>query len=357
MPKVPVSQRQIAQELGVSQASVSMALSGNPKVSAETRSKILAKAEELAYRPDPSLRALTRYRRKIQGDTYRATLAWVYSSEHADAYKHMVVYPRIFQAAAQRAYTMGYLLEPVWVDGVSVSGSRASKILESRGIRSILQMPDFSPCLPLDLDWERFTVVQLTGCASAESQIHNLISADHATNISRVLRELKQRNYKKPGLITSSAMEGLLGYAYSGSFSTHGKTLFGDTLPDIFYNDVWDAKKIEQWLHYNNPDCLVLAYTHINYPNILKWIKDQAIRVPYDLGVVSLCLPDTVHDKSGLSEFPQIAGIDEKFEAIGDLAARVLISQEENFERGIPQNPIRHMIAGDWVEADSLRPR
>ncbi|MFC6714948.1 LacI family DNA-binding transcriptional regulator [Branchiibius cervicis] len=50
--------KDIASQLGVSDATVSLALSGNPRISAATRERVLAAAKQLGYRPNTAARAL-----------------------------------------------------------------------------------------------------------------------------------------------------------------------------------------------------------------------------------------------------------------------------------------------------------
>lgn len=50
--------KDIAAQLGVSDATVSLALSGSPRISAPTRDRVLAAASELGYRPNTAARAL-----------------------------------------------------------------------------------------------------------------------------------------------------------------------------------------------------------------------------------------------------------------------------------------------------------
>ena len=83
----PVPQRAVAEHLGLSQATVSMALAGHPRIPAETRDRVLAAADELGYRPNPALRSLARYRKSVREPTYHATLAWVHTLNSAEAWK------------------------------------------------------------------------------------------------------------------------------------------------------------------------------------------------------------------------------------------------------------------------------
>ena len=60
-----VTQEQIARKLGVSRQLVTFALAGYPQVSAASRKRILATAQQLGYRPNPHARALKRARTGI----------------------------------------------------------------------------------------------------------------------------------------------------------------------------------------------------------------------------------------------------------------------------------------------------
>ena len=61
----------LADRLGLSKASVSYALNGQPGVSAETRQRVLALAEELGWHPSSSARALSRARSDAIGIVLR----------------------------------------------------------------------------------------------------------------------------------------------------------------------------------------------------------------------------------------------------------------------------------------------
>jgi len=62
MARGRVTLKDLAAELGLSVAAVSMALRNHRKIAAATRERVKAKAAELGYRPDPTLRALADYR-------------------------------------------------------------------------------------------------------------------------------------------------------------------------------------------------------------------------------------------------------------------------------------------------------
>ena len=65
MPNVTITS--LAQQLGISKASVSYALNGRPGVSEETRKKVLALAATLGWYPSSSARALSQSRSETIG--------------------------------------------------------------------------------------------------------------------------------------------------------------------------------------------------------------------------------------------------------------------------------------------------
>lgn len=64
---MPVTSRDIAREIGLSQSTVSRALRGDPRVAPETLARVQAVAEQLSYVPDAAARSLTTGRTETVG--------------------------------------------------------------------------------------------------------------------------------------------------------------------------------------------------------------------------------------------------------------------------------------------------
>jgi LacI family transcriptional regulator len=64
---MPVTSRDIAREIGLSQSTVSRALRGDPRVAPETRARVKAAAERLGYLPDAAARVLSSGRTRTVG--------------------------------------------------------------------------------------------------------------------------------------------------------------------------------------------------------------------------------------------------------------------------------------------------
>ncbi len=65
--------KNLAQQLGISETTVSRALNGYPEVSERTRKRVLAAAEEFGYRPNPMARSLASGRTNVVGIIHALT--------------------------------------------------------------------------------------------------------------------------------------------------------------------------------------------------------------------------------------------------------------------------------------------
>jgi LacI family transcriptional regulator len=352
----PVSQRAIALKLNISQATVSMALAGNPRVAAETRTAVLEAAKELAYRPDPFLRSLARYRKTVQAPTFHATLAWVHAWQTADAWRYSAVYNVAYDSALRRAEQLGYKLENFWFDSHKLSPARATQILVNRGIQGILLLPHALPELQVKLDWSKFSVVEFVSHMSDRPVFHQLTSDHYATHFL-VMQKLRERGYQRPGLVTSHDLEERLLCSYASAFlGQHAQEAdpTRDFVPILWHENL-DRAAFARWLKKHRVDVLVLSYTTQYYGRIFEWLHELKLDVPGDIGVVMLCLPDASKEPPP-HQPADLAGICENFPDLAERAVELLVHVKENFEQGVPEYPMRKLMVGRWHEGATLRP-
>lgn len=346
----PVSQHRIAEKLGISQATVSMALAGNPRVARSTRDRIAALAEELKYRPDPGLRALGRYRRAVSAPSYHATLGWVHNLDSPDWWHRSAVYRVLFDASHKRAQRLGYQLDNFWIDRKEISPKRATEILRSRGIKGLLLLPTFDTAPKIELDWSHFVVVRIADYLQGNSSMH-LVGADHYAAMQDVLARVRKLGYKRPGFLTSLRLEHCMLAQYSSAYLGIQHSLPDGRWPEIFFCDNFSPSDFLQWLKREKPDVLVMAYVSESLRATVKALAGISLRVPEDIGIAMVCLPDRTYQE----ELPDFSGIDEGFAHIGERAVDLLVGLCENFEHGLPEKPIRHLVGGTWHDGATLR--
>jgi LacI family transcriptional regulator len=351
----PVSQRAIARQLGLSQATVSMALAGNPRVSAETREAVRAAAEGLAYRPDPALRSLARYRRAVSEPSYHATLAWVHAWQAADSWKSSAVFRVVFDAAAARAERLGFRLENFWIDPSEMSAARATQILRARGIAGLLLPPGFRAEQEPVLEWDHFSVVRLMAYPTAGPVFH-LLASDHYASALRVFERLRELGYQRPGLLSSRHLERSLMHSYISAYQGWEALEVGGTArgaPPLWHEGL-TRDGLKRWLKGHQVDVLVMSYAQEVYGRVFGWLEELGLRVPEDLGVAMLCLPDASL-RAPAGQPADLSGIDENFADLGSRAVDLLVQTMENFERGVPEHPMRKLQVGRWHEGATVR--
>ena len=324
-----------------------MALAGHPRIPAETRARIQAVAEELGYRPNPALRSLARYRKAVRDPTFQSTLAWVHSFDSAEAWK-TAVYGEFFIAAEARAARLGYKLENFWIQPRRMSGARASQILVGRGIRGLLLLPHSHPDHEMKIDWDRFSTVRMLDYTNPPPVFH-FVASDHYASLLHALEHAAKRGYKKPALVTSQAFENRMLNSYSSAYIGAARR---NDWPPIFWCDQPDARVFSDWLRQHKPDVLLISYAVEFYDIVLRWLEELKLRMPKDIGVIMLCLPDKNYLPKG---FPDISGIDEQLPLLAARSVDFLVHLVENFETGVPTLPMRHLMQGKWHEGTTVR--
>src|SRR5687767_7812185 len=101
-----VTHRDIAARFGCDRSTVSLALTGHPRIRTEIREQIRNLAEKMGYRPDPALSMLARHRFAATTSSFRASLAYIVDSKVSN-YK---LQRRHFASAKKQAESRGYAL-------------------------------------------------------------------------------------------------------------------------------------------------------------------------------------------------------------------------------------------------------
>ena len=101
-----ITHRDIAEKYGCDRSTVSLALSGHPRIRPDVRDSISALAERMGYRPDPSLSLLARHRFANRKSAPAADIAYLVDTREP-SYDLQI---RHFAAASRCASRRGYRL-------------------------------------------------------------------------------------------------------------------------------------------------------------------------------------------------------------------------------------------------------
>lgn len=327
-----INLRDIAQALQVTAMSVSRALRNESGVSPKLRKRILAKAREMGYEPDPALSALQYYRRTRTAHPITSTIAWLNSATFPSS-------PDLYwKGAFDEAEKFGYRLEKFDIGG-PYPPSRVSNILRARNIEAVL-LPNNSSEIIGDwsgFDWEHLSAVRL-GCGI---EFHS-VSSDEMGNAILAFNTIRKRGYRRIGFFGLRALEKRSGAGFLWAQTQEAET---DRVPIFLFSSSQAVEhqkgEFAQWLEQHRPEALLGEA-----PSAFALLAQLGYRIPEEIAAASTSL---------LYPSPPVdAGIDPRAEEIGRLATQSLISLIHNHERGFPTHPRQLLVQGQWVDGKSL---
>jgi DNA-binding LacI/PurR family transcriptional regulator len=337
--------RHIAERAGVTEATVSMALANNPRISAGTRLRIQELARTLNYQPNPYVSALMRTRRQGRLLNDRPILALVSCFASPDGWRRAPDSPTVRQmreGAIERAAERGYQAQEFWLHQDGMSPERFSEVLHTRAIGGLLLSPGAVGAPPPALKWEYFSTVSL----SVPSPTYTLTTVcnDHFFSSLQVARECFRRGYRRPGLVVLNSHRARFQGRWEAGVliaqREHPELQPVDPLLLESWSDAPGALKA--WITRERPDVVISPSAEALRPAI----EHAGHAVPGDVGLVSLAC--------SASDSP-CSGIFQNGKLIGATAIDVLIGMVERHERGLPDQGTTLMVEGVWNPGSTLR--
>jgi DNA-binding LacI/PurR family transcriptional regulator len=331
-----ITHRDIARKYGCDRSTVSLALSGHPRISPEVRASISALAERMGYRPDPSLSLLARHRFANRSSARAADIAYLVDSREA-SYDLQI---RHFRPASQRAQQRGYRVFEFDLADYP-SGDAASNVLFHRGVRGLI-IPTLAPNMGAyfaDPGWNRFTAV----CCSVgwvRAPFH-IVTNDIFEGVRLVWRETVKRGYRRIGAAlfrhTPVAEDDFA--RYGASVAQQEELVPPRRRLPFLRCDPFDREAFFAWLRRHKPDAII---SFISRP--YEWLREARVRVPEDIAFVC-CNSEADYAMSGLSK---------DTEELGEAALDFLVAQIHDQARGIPAQQQIVQLQRRWVEGATL---
>lgn len=196
-----VTLQRIADDLGLSVQAVSLALRGARGVSAQTREKVRAYAEQIGYRPDAALRALADFRAEQQQASNRWNhIALVHDWKSEEAFASDRHFSQMLDTITKEAELRGIHVERVWLGPGSRRADAAFRQLYHRGITGVIVAPpaiDPSPSV-IKVPRHRFQAVSL-GPHHYYPDLHT-VNVDYYENLRLAWSVLQARGCRRIGL-------------------------------------------------------------------------------------------------------------------------------------------------------------
>jgi DNA-binding LacI/PurR family transcriptional regulator len=156
MESTPPTLRTLAAQLGVSHATVSMALRNHPLISVETRERVQAHARKMNYRGNILVSALlTQVRRRKVNATGEVIAMLIEGS----GLEHAPVVASAWDTMRRRARQMGLKLELFPLGHRGRDAGRVGRVLFNRGIRGLILAPMPLDMVPVEINWSLHAVV------------------------------------------------------------------------------------------------------------------------------------------------------------------------------------------------------
>jgi LacI family transcriptional regulator len=338
----PVTLRDIAQVVGVSHVTVSLALRNNPKIPEERRLQIQSVAQNLGYRPNAMAAALASCKRPIANAPIQAALAWLNQWPQPGRLRSYIEFDRYWQGARAAAEKFGYRLEE-FVCGQPLSLPRLEKILMTRGIRGILLPPQPTEASWSKLHWEHFSAVRFG--RTVQSPRMHIVSSDQVANSALAYTEMQRRGYRRIGFVTGQAAKrgGLFkaGYLFAQEEARETKLLPICTIEE---SESASSQKshFARWLRAVKPDAILTDVAQTR-----ELLANAGCRAPEDVGLAVMSILDGGAD----------AGIDQHSEEIGRVAVLIVLSLMHDNAYGVPPIFRQVLIEGSWVDGSTLPDR
>lgn len=330
-----VSMKDIAQRCGVSVATVSKALNGQPDISEETRSRIEKTAREMGYMTNAAARALKTNRTYNLGvlllDERRSGLGHEYFSTMLESFK---------VEAEVHGYDITFINHNV--------GGRWTSYVQHclyRGVDGVvIACVDFTDPQVLELAESGIPLVTIDHVFSNRLAV----MSDNVSGLEELVRYVCGKGHRKIAFLhgenTVVTRKRLAGFYQA--CEALGLEIPPEYIRECVYHDPDRCAKATRKLLElpERPTCIIFPddFSSIGGMNVLK---EMGLRVPEDISVVG-------YDGIGLARVMNLTTYSQNAEQIGKLAAERLISVIEHPQTTLIE-PI--MVPGALLEGTSVK--
>lgn len=337
----PPSMQDVAEVAGVHRTTVSLALRDSPRLPEATREEIKSIAERIGYRPHPMVSALMTSRVSRREPKHQATLAFISVDKKVPPGwpDTKNTYGMMFRGARDRAQRRGYLLTPFWLGDPKLQGGRFSRIMTARNIHGLLIGPHFGPGNRIDLDWQRFTVVELG--YNLRKPAFNRVVHDYCHSMQTVCAELQAAGHQRIGLLMPLHSDVKTHHLWTAAYLHFQSRLKPRERLAIHNPAHLTTTNVRAWIRTERPDVVLIG--GLLYPRPKG--ESQYFELPRKQRYVSLNL---------VERYGATPGIYQDHQLMGAIAADQLISQLQRGDFGVPDQPMSLLVSGIWQDGSAM---
>jgi LacI family transcriptional regulator len=333
---------EIAQKLGVASSTVSRALRGDPRISAEMRQRIETVAEIAGYRPNPLVSALMANRRRRGGSGEVDVIALITNYGGRESWRAKDVCRWEYEGIVSRAGALGFRVEIFACSEYNYEANRLIATLRARGIRGVLLGFSRDEALQAPFPTEGFAVAGLS--AYFRSTIVDRANFHGFYNVQLALEQMRQLGYRRPALVVPGLNNQISNNLWSGAFLDWQLQLpVGDRCEPYIPDDGENCGQFYAWLDANRPDSLLVYKVPVR-----RFLAKRGLLVPNNVGVAYLY---RTADEIGAA-----AGIDGNLSAVGSAALDLVVEKLNANLTSIGSCPKEVLIKGFWRDGSTLPP-
>jgi len=333
---------EIAQKLGVASSTVSRALRGDPRISAEMRQRVETVAQSAGYRPNPLVSALMANRRRRGGSGEVDVIALITNYGGRESWRAKDVCRWEYEGIVSRAAALGFRVEIFAFGEYNYDANRLIATLRARGIRGVLLGFSRDEALQAPFRTEGFAVAGLS--AYFRSTIVDRANFHGFYNVQLALEQIRRLGYRRPALVVPGLNNQISNNLWSGAFLDWQLQLpVGDRCEPYIPDDAEDRGQFYAWLDANRPDSLLVYKVPVR-----RFLAKRGLLIPDNIGVAYLY---RTADEMGAA-----AGIDGNLSAVGSAALDLVVEKLNANLTSMGSCPKEVLIKGFWRDGSTLPP-
>lgn len=324
----------VAEAAGVSVASVSMALRGDPQISPARRDELRALAESMGYRTNPVLAAgMAQVRHRKEAD-----IGGVLLGLHSLPLKEAQVWEatrNILDGLSKRAGELGYRVE--WAQLLPEQEKRLIRRIGNMGIPGAVFIGPRWPALDEALARiaEHISVVRASG--TREGVKLHFAQIDFYRGVMVAMERALKDGARRIGLVTSRRFDEATGKAISGAYyASQPPESLSEELPPLFdpLRERFD-ERVRGWWRKYRPDAILTTEKNWTMEHWRSLSPGQCRARMIQIGVTS--------------ETPDWEGIRFPDDLVGVTAVDMVVAQIHRGERGVPHFQKGTLVEGAWI--------
>lgn len=336
--------KDLAEETGLTVATVSRALAGKGQLSAATRRTVREAAERLNYEPDPALGRLAAWRWGGEPKTSEGTQVAVLTDDDQEplpAYTR-----RRIEGLRNRAHSLGYAVEVLHLRDFGGSVKRLAEVLKARGIRGVVVERINHHVSFAGFPWEAFAAV---GCGLGEERLPiPTVTDDVFAGVRLLWARARERGYRRVGVaLTFKGKPDPYYRQLSAVKLEQQERLRGESvIPPLSFRDpglsAENLGSLQSWITKHAPDVI------LGNRFVLEYLRELQMDIPGSVAYAARLSAEAPGELTGLR--PNLFAVGELALDLCDLALR------RGQRRGLTAQ-VLHLVEPVWVEGKTLPPK